>query len=1185
MEAEDLCAEIASLRQAIHQEESAELDRIAIHLLALKNASRTTSDTNVDCRWHNVTFFSLLGLIISAECQLLLQRGPVRQEDFRQDLDQLFFLAQIIRCECNLTDEIISDVIDFLTALCPFCEEILPMFINRYIPPAFRNVRVTTSAMHQLFIDSVKYYLQNGKSCPAYRLLELLCAYSGKRDSQEQYLQLVMNVLSFLNDCVPEVECRICQEAEPLFKREQTERAGNFYWLYGCCLEKESQWLDAQSCFEKSFSIRQHLYGENDWFTAVAKRESAIIAYSHTDPGDAESYNILLDFMQKMKTHCYNNMPQGQDFVEQLEGRTLYILLQGPQFSVISNPQTYEQLLRRYEEICKQYHASSMPPFDLRSVWNLWGNYYLKTGDFVQAEVSFQKALTSRSPSETLTDFQIKSNLLMVYYVQNDIQRVLPLLNDLLENGHLLSSKDALRIYGLYVGIHLQTHLQMDPEEISDLKDYLQTIVYTLCTQKFSSDSPAEMLTLLVVAVIYFLQNGLSSKKELLAYWNVLQHLDPSILRLGLTAYQCVYFYYCKALLAALLFPEQADVALQKALDSLQRCNAIASTKGAVYEFAASLHISQSSLCLHDASIVLSIIIEEWHSSVRYANNNRLSQFLTLAQILFNGCYSSLRCFLSDQALYEKLLLFKSLASLAGRERNRIIRNGNVDADLVSRISKLQDQMAVLSAQALFHDTEQECTVLATELRQLETSFALRFPQQLSFSSITLSRVLDAIPDNSLVLEYFVTARHSSQDRLQDFIEIDLFILSKKSNLPNLERIVLSEGSSVLQAADTFTQTLQAMAAGTSTIEQETELERLRSTLYTALLKPVIPQLAEGQIIYIAPDHTLTNLPFELLYDDTNILFNHHMVKLECARNFLFYTEVSRGDRSLVIGSPAYMVQGQLSSFSASETVFSRGLLTGLSTLAPLPFAELETQQVAAYLHIIPLNGVSASKQALLDATECSVIHIATHGFFDLDAQTNALYSSCLFFAGAADWTLSGQSSKFFGNGILTADEISRLDLQTVELVVLSSCLNGMNDTNFPEGFRGMVDAFAAAGVQYVIASLWNVADSIGIVLLMEAFYHYYIQEHNSPPIALNKAKHTLMHLTIGQLRQQGWFDSICLNQLSSSVQQSIHQLERGPDQQRPFKNKLFWGGFICYQCNNFFTSTKEKKHDTGRTY
>ena len=72
-------------------------------------------------------------------------------------------------------------------------------------------------------------------------------------------------------------------------------------------------------------------------------------------------------------------------------------------------------------------------------------------------------------------------------------------------------------------------------------------------------------------------------------------------------------------------------------------------------------------------------------------------------------------------------------------------------------------------------------------------------------------------------------------------------------------------------------------------------------------------------------------------------------------------------------------------------------------------------------------------------------------------------------------------------SGILTADDISRLDLNGVEIAVLSACQTGQGKAT-SEGLYGLQRAFKKAGVQTLVMSLWNVSDKVSSEFMIE-FY------------------------------------------------------------------------------------------------
>jgi len=95
-----------------------------------------------------------------------------------------------------------------------------------------------------------------------------------------------------------------------------------------------------------------------------------------------------------------------------------------------------------------------------------------------------------------------------------------------------------------------------------------------------------------------------------------------------------------------------------------------------------------------------------------------------------------------------------------------------------------------------------------------------------------------------------------------------------------------------------------------------------------------------------------------------------------------------------------------------------------------------------------------------------------------------------LLFAGANNaWALSNPPAGA-EDGILTAFELSDLDLSGTELVALSACETGLGDIRGAEGVFGLQRALFMSGVKNIIVSLWDVPD-LETMELMDQFYSH----------------------------------------------------------------------------------------------
>jgi CHAT domain-containing protein len=149
------------------------------------------------------------------------------------------------------------------------------------------------------------------------------------------------------------------------------------------------------------------------------------------------------------------------------------------------------------------------------------------------------------------------------------------------------------------------------------------------------------------------------------------------------------------------------------------------------------------------------------------------------------------------------------------------------------------------------------------------------------------------------------------------------------------------------------------------------------------------------------------------------------------------------------------------------------------------------------------------------------ILHIATHGFFFPDLKIESISSSKkpvfvkshdpmirsgLLMAGA-NHVWSGKSNDTqTEDGILTAYEISQMNLSNTELVVLSACETGLGDIAGNEGVYGLQRAFKIAGVKYLMMSLWQVPDR-QTKDFMISFYKFWLNEKLPIKEAFKKAQ------------------------------------------------------------------------------
>lgn len=844
------------------------------------------------------------------------------------------------------------------------------------------------------------------------------------------------------------------------------------------------------------------------------------------------------------------------------KGRELYVILR---YQFRDLDQTFHSsCLTEFENICMLYdNIPCEPRFKVRWAKYFRGQYYMKHGDNIRAEKAFIEALGANAPEETiqeLPDARIKCNLLILYHSGNNLELEIPLLNELIrlnnndKYNHVLNQEELFKIYTISNEFFNQTwgtgYLDQLKNVLLDIKRDLKQNKQDL--EKYYESMPEFVFT----SVLVLIESGYASQHDYKIYRKIIKRI-------------CKKFplnVNTRVLMLRTLMRIACETDLSEG-DYVEKCAKLAESssvpvvsKAEIFQAVASFYCGSGQYDIGTEYLhrSMDMITREWHFHVKHFEK-RTYQNLVPMQYNFVGCYDMMHRYMDIGPAYEKVLQFKALASLAGRERNRILFSGGMNKDLIKAIQDIQDKIAYSETEKIFRSGMAEYEDHKIESRRLEAEFAAKFPQDVSFMDISLEKVQEAIPDDSAVIEYVVYERDYEKHEFMPSSskaepEIDIYVIRKEKGDCTLRRRDVQEGRRVLEESRQFVCVLSRQES----VSGERK-ETLRRDLYRKLVKPILPYISGIKQLYIAPDRDLINLPFEILNDEENVSLekDHNIIKIECARDFLFGSAGSNvyGEGSLIIGNPQFAVNGDGFYCGNEPAIF------------PIPFSGVEAEIVSRYCGCGYYSGKRAMKALLLSASGYRNIHIATHGYFDSSGKSESVYSSCLIFAGAENWTRSGKADRIYQNGIVTADEISRMDLRSVELAVLSSCWGGMNEIMADKGFHGMIGAFLQAGVHYVISNLWS-ADEISTTILMEHFYLQYAKRHQTPSAALNLAKQYLRRVTIGELRKKGWFKFILHSDIDEVSKDAVREYEEYNDWECPFEDEEYWGGFSCYRCN-----------------
>jgi CHAT domain-containing protein/Tfp pilus assembly protein PilF len=457
------------------------------------------------------------------------------------------------------------------------------------------------------------------------------------------------------------------------------------------------------------------------------------------------------------------------------------------------------------------------------------------------------------------------------------------------------------------------------------------------------------------------------------------------------------------------------------------------------------------------------------------------------------------------------------------------------DQALLDRLTETRSQIAMLALRGPQKMTVEQHQARIKELEDQaqkdEADISRSSKEYLAQSlPVTLEAVREAIPGDSALIEFSTYHPFNAQ--------------AINYGQPHYVAYVLRHGGEIQFAELGEAKTIDGSIAALRTAlrdRKSADVKRLARAVDARVFQPIRPLLGGKSRLLISPDGLLNLIPFAALVDEAGryAVERYSISYLTSGRDLLrLQAPRESKDAPLVVAGPDFgsrkqveaslEKQGDDAPEGEGRAESARSAINDFY-FPPLPAAEQEGEVLRALLPgATLLTEGQATKAALSQVHGPKLLHIATHGFFLEDQDfistggnsyqpfndnpdralvqleqrgvrvESPLLRSGLVLAGANE-------HKEDDNGILTALEVTGLNLWGTKLVTLSACDTGLGEVKNGDGVYGLRRALVLAGAETQIMSLWSVSDKATQELMVS--YYKRLQEGQGRGEGLRQAQ------------------------------------------------------------------------------
>ncbi len=467
-----------------------------------------------------------------------------------------------------------------------------------------------------------------------------------------------------------------------------------------------------------------------------------------------------------------------------------------------------------------------------------------------------------------------------------------------------------------------------------------------------------------------------------------------------------------------------------------------------------------------------------------------------------------------DNVLHTKGQLLKSKTAV----RKSIAESG--DTVLIALYSELNDLGKSIAGQYALPLSERHPDLSlmeekANSLEKLLVRASADFAKTNNASKVNWQDIKNSLKSDETAIE-FIAFRYHNSHKWSDSVLYFALILRKEFTEP--KAVFLFEEKQ-----------LNSITKRNTEMSEYEYIKKLydpksskADSLYKLLWQPLELHLTDIKTVYLSPARLLNTISFAAVpMDSAHIVSDsYRLIYTGSTAEVLNHSSFKTDDieRAVLFGGLEYEIEPTELKHLSDAFYRSVGKEHDANDgIAPPVFVPLKTRGVTwAYLpgsleetqkiqKIFSKNKIETILYTAKEGTEeCfkalenqppTVLHVSSHGFyFGADSkseQYKLLINKDVSFAYSdnplrrSGFVLSGGHNAFNGNelplgvedGVLTAEEVSQLNLFKTKLVVLSACQTGLGETAEHDGIYGLRRAFKTAGVEYLIFSLWEVPD------------------------------------------------------------------------------------------------------------